>query len=217
LGVRADGAGGLVRRRRPAFAVMAAAAVAAFCLAGCGRSSDQTNVMDGESRGQATPRTAETLTTAVVAPVESPGVDAQLIVGALPEGWSYSYEDHPKSANGNPVVIKTYAGAPVDVKVPGGGQAYQTISVTAVWQPGYQASGANLRSLITSQAWQAIGYLDAKDANVGSRTALLLTRKSVSGEGYTVMFAVGDWWVQLNGSEVDADTLFAFAKAVEVR
>jgi len=82
------------------------------------------------------------------------------------------------------------------VKVPGGGQAHQTISVTAVWQPRYQASGTDLRSLITSQAWDAIGYLDAKESTVGRRTALLLTRKSVSvsGEDYTVMFAVGDWW-----------------------
>lgn len=157
------------------------------------------------------------LTTELAAPVESPHIDAQIAVAAPPAGWSYAYEDHPKSADGNPVVIKTYAGAPVDVKVPGGGQAYQTIAVTAVWHPGYQASGANIRSLITPEAWEAIGYLDAKDANLGSRTALVLTRKAVSGQEYTVMFAVGDWWVQVNGSEVDADTLSAFAKAVEVR
>ena len=203
----------LVWRRRPVLAIV----VAALCLAGCGRSSHQTNGMDGESGGQVAPRAAETLATPVVAPAESPGVDAQLAVEAPPEGWSYSYEDHPRSANGDPVVIKTYAGGAVDVKVPGGGQAHRTISVTAVWQPGYQASGADLRSLITSQAWDAIGYLDAKDTTVGPRTALLLTRKSVSGRDYTVMFAVGDWWVQLNGSEVNADTLSAFAKAVEIR
>jgi len=203
----------LVRRRPLILAIV----VTSICLAGCRRPSDQTDTLEGGSRAQTTQPAPEALATAETAPAESPGVDAQLTVEAPPRGWSYSYEDHPQSGNGNPVVIKTYAGARVDVKVPGGGQAHQTISVTAVWHPGYQASGADLRSLITPEAWQAIGYLDAKDATLGFRTALLLTRKAVSGQEYTVMFAVGDWWVQLNGSEVDADTLSAFAEAVEIR
>ncbi len=211
----------LVRRRQPVLVIV----VAALCLAGCGRSSDQTNITDGPSRGQATTRAPETLTTEVVAPVESPGVDAKLVIGALPAGWAYSHESHSKGASGNPMTIKSYVGAPVDVKIPGGGQAHQTISVAAVWSPGYQSSGNDLRSLITPEAWEAIGYLDATEAKVGSRPALLLTVKSpvppgsssVSPLDYKLMFAIGDWWLQLSGESVDPQTLSAVAQAVEVR
>ena len=228
--MRADAVEERVRRRRPVLAVMVVAALAALALVGCGESSTRADVVERGSGSEVDPLTTEPLTTeppttGVAAPVESPGVDAELVVGALPDGWAYSREVHSKATNGDPVVINTYLGAPVDIKIPGGGQAHQTISVAAVWQPGYQASGNDLRSLISPQVWQDAGFLDATDAKVGSRPALLLTVKSpvppgsssVSPLDYTLMFAIGDWWVQLSGQAVDARTLSAVAQAVDVR
>jgi uncharacterized protein YfaT (DUF1175 family) len=68
---------------------------------------------------------------------------------------------------------------------------------------------------------------------VASRPAVLFTRKTVPDamrnslpadvqahmemDDYTVMFAIGDWLIQLNGTGVDADTLLAIAQNVDVR
>jgi hypothetical protein len=203
---------------------VAVAALALLGLAGCGGSSDRSLAVDGGSSDPVNPRNTEPSVSEqppieVAAPDGSPGVDPQLVDDALPEGWSYSRRHHPKGQNVNPTVIEDCDGAPVDVAVPGGGQAYQSIGVTAVWRPGMQASGAaaDLRSLISPQVWEVVGFFDPKDTTVGYLNALLLTRKSVFGEDHMIMFAGGDWWVQVNGAEVDVDTLFAFAQGVDVR
>lgn len=68
---------------------------------------------------------------------------------------------------------------------------------------------------------------------VGSRPGVLFTHKVVpdamrkslpadvqanmSEDDYTVIFAIGDWLVQLNGSGVLAETLLAIAPTVDVR
>jgi hypothetical protein len=174
-------------------------------------------------------------TTEVVAPDELPGADAELVVGALPDGWTYRDQNHPHTAGGNPTVIKNYVGPAMNFATPGGGQARQGLAVTAAWQPGEHQSGrwANPRTLVSPQVSQVAGFIDARDVQVASRPAVLFTRKTVPDamrnslpadvqahmemDDYTVMFAIGDWLIQLNGTGVDADTLLAIAQNVDVR
>lgn len=189
-----------------------AVALALVAFTGCGTSDNATGVVaDGSSVPLSTDAgSSGTTTETLLIPDEAPGKEGSLVVGELPLGWKFEREVGPSTQ-----AIKFYQGAPVDVKIPSGGQAYQSIAVNATYVEGLRHSGQaeDLRSLATS----VIDYGDAKDARVLSRPALTLVRPAEPSPDRVILFTIGDWRIQIRGLAVDAETLMSVAEEVDVR
>jgi len=147
---------------------------------------------------------------------EVPGKEGSLVVGELPPGWTFHHDVHPKIATGEPVMINFYQGAPIELKTPGGGQAYQQMVVNASYVTDLQESGRaqDLLALVSSDKTK---FTETQDTDVLGRPALLLARPIVSGPEHTVAFTIGDWLIQVIGASVEPTTLLSFAEEVSVR
>lgn len=182
-------------------------------VVGCGSGADTTNTA-------APPTTSTTSTTGGAPPTAPsaalPSATAQLKIGQIPAGWTFVTEERPPTERGNAVIIQIFQGPEVDIPNPSGGPSRLTVAVDATHIPGMVASGRARDLVALGTGIGPQDWTEEARTSVAGHEAIELTRPVGPTSQRMLVMTTGDWRIQATGTAVDADTLLAFAKAVEL-